>query len=106
MKILVVDLEATCLLYGTAPTPTGNQSAKMMEVIEVGCALAEPDGTLLEARSFFVCPSEHPILTDFCTELTGITQAEVDQAPGFADVCKEIDGWLSNQVKDLSCWGS
>lgn len=104
MVVLAVDLEATCWEHGTAPTPTGRQHRDLMEIIEVGCALAEHDGTLLDAQSFFVRPVIHSILTDFCVQLTGITQADVDDAPPYADVCQALDAWLNG--REIERWGS
>ena len=106
MTILVVDLEATCWDHGTAPTPTGRQNRDLMEVIEFGCALAEPDGSLLDAVSFFVRPVIHPILTDFCVQLTGITQSNVDAAPPYPEVCQALDAWLNGRGIGIERWGS
>ena len=49
-----------------------------VEIIEVSCCLV--DAHSLATRGEFQCyvrPTEHPRLDPFCTELTGITQAQV-----------------------------
>ena len=75
--LLIVDLEATCWEMQRAPNGD-SQSIHNMEIIEVGCALATRKGNLLDAHSFLVRPTRNPVLSDFCTELTGITQSMVD----------------------------
>ena len=69
-QILVVDIEATCW---PGPTPEGQQS----EIIEIGvCPLDVVTGDLLEKRSILVRP-ERSKVSEFCTELTGLTQKQV-----------------------------
>lgn len=104
--LLIIDLECTCWADGQAPTPDGQQTLEVMEIIEIGAALAEPDGRVIESRSFLVRPLTHPTLSDFCTELTGITQADVDAAPVFRDVVPALDAWLAERELDYWCsWG-
>ncbi|WP_339805592.1 3'-5' exonuclease [uncultured Marinobacter sp.] len=102
--LLLVDLEATC--WESRHSPTGEpQSVENMEIIEFGCALATRQGELLDSRSFLVRPTQSPILSDFCTALTSITQAMVDEAPGFGDVVPLLDQWLG-ETTDSFIWCS
>lgn len=102
--ILVIDLEATCWAEGQAPTPDGQQTLEVMEIIEIGIALARLDGTVTESQSFLVRPVIHPILSDFCINLNGITQAMVDSAPVFRDAVPTLNAWLIEQ--GVTYWGS
>ncbi|CAG5132861.1 unnamed protein product, partial [Candidula unifasciata] len=45
----------------------------------------------------FCKPKLNPILTDFCTSLTGITQAQVDKAKSFKEVLENFEEWLNVQ---------
>jgi inhibitor of KinA sporulation pathway (predicted exonuclease) len=82
-QIIVVDVESTCW---DGPPPQGEQS----EIIEVGlCALNVADGARLERRSVFVRP-ERSHISQFCTELTTITQSQVDQGVSFAEACRIV----------------
>ena len=97
---LVVDLEATCSDDNSVPK-------REMEIIEIGAVLV--DGFTLEAVDefqSFVRPIRHGQLTAFCTELTSIEQSDVDEAPGFKDVVKEMKGWMYGSDTFTFCsWG-
>lgn len=74
LRYVVFDLEAT----------TWNDGRKYTkEVIEFGAVFL--DGKLNEVDTFSCCikPKIDPMLSDFCKELTGITQSEVDNAWDF-----------------------
>jgi len=99
-QYLVVDLEATC-------TDDDSFPRDQMEIIEIGAVL-------LDGRSFaqvaelqtFVRPTRHPRLTDFCTRLTTITQAQVDAAPRFPQAIAELREFLRGRPGALFCsWG-
>ena len=106
-KLLIVDLEATC--WDSRINPEGEpQSVHNMEIIEFGCALATRQGVLLDSRSFLVRPAENPLLSDFCTKLTGISQAMVDQAPAYSSAIQALDEWLGPPSQDFiwCSWGN
>jgi inhibitor of KinA sporulation pathway (predicted exonuclease) len=97
---LVIDLEATCDNAGAVPK-------REMEIIEIGavlvdCASFEPLG---EFQSF-VRPVRHPILTPFCCELTSITQAQVDAAPGFAAAIAALREFMAGEQPLFCSWGA
>lgn len=71
---LVFDLEATCSNDGSVPR-------RDAEIIEIGAVLVDESFRELGRFSTFVRPTTHPLLTPFCTQITGIVQADVDQAP-------------------------
>ncbi|WOD12947.1 3'-5' exonuclease [Pseudomonas sp. NyZ704] len=104
--ILVVDLEATCW---ESATPEGElQSIHNMEIIEIGCALTNRQGAVLDSRSFIVRPERQPVLSVFCTELTHITQAMVDSALTLPSVITQMNAWLEGAGADLlwCSWGN
>ena len=69
MKVVIVDLEATCLRE--------RKPDFISEIIEIG-AVKIDDDKIIEEMSLFVKPTINPILSDFCTELTSISQEDVD----------------------------
>ncbi len=83
---IVLDFEATCE-DGGAPSP--------QEIIEFPSVLvALDDLRTLDDFSSFVRPHHHPELSEFCTDLTSITQQQVDEAPSFPEVFATYDAWL------------
>ncbi|GMH40427.1 hypothetical protein BSKO_08331 [Bryopsis sp. KO-2023] len=68
----VLDFEATC--------QEGKQRINPQEIIEFPVLLMEADTTQVDLFHQYVRPMSHPTLTEFCTQLTGITQDLVDQA--------------------------
>jgi 3'-5' exoribonuclease 1 len=59
------------------------------------------------ASSFqsYVRPTFQPELSDFCTSLTGISQATIDAAPEFADVLADFERWLGTHGLDTKAKG-
>lgn len=97
--ILIVDLEATCW-----DPEESEQAIEDMEIIEIGCAIGLPGGQVERSFSTFVRPVKNPLLTNFCTRLTSITQSDVDSAPTFPEACKLVDQWLGSTRGVV--WGS
>lgn len=79
---LVIDLEATTSDDRSLPKHE-------METIEIGAVLVELASlATADEHQTFVRPVRHPRLLPFCTELTRITQAMVDGAPGFPEALR------------------
>lgn len=82
-----MDFEATCEKY---------QQIKPQEIIELPCAvLSTCDWTVKDVFHDYIKPRIHPILTPFCTELTGIMQDMVDDQPRFPEVFSKFCEWLT-----------
>ena len=83
--IIVVDIESTCWDGGMPPRGQAN------DIIEIGiCPLEVSSGRWLEKRSILVKP-ERSSVSPFCTELTTLTQAQVDAGVAFKDACKTLE---------------
>jgi inhibitor of KinA sporulation pathway (predicted exonuclease) len=98
---LVVDLEATCCDDNSFPRTE-------MEIIEVGAVMVQSatNQPVAEFQSF-MRPARNPTLTDFCRDLTGITQPNVDAAPAFADVLANMLVWAADFAPYTLCsWGN
>jgi 3'-5' exoribonuclease 1 len=86
--ILVVDLEATCCDLHSIPR-------HQMETIEIGAVMVDlATLSIVDEFQTFIKPRRHPILTDFCLQLTSITQAQVDTAPTFPAAIDLWQPWL------------
>jgi 3'-5' exoribonuclease 1 len=98
--ILVVDLEATCCDLQSIPR-------HQMETIEIGAVMVDlATLSIVDEFQTFIKPLRHPILTEFCLQLTSITQTQVDTAPTFPDAIKAWQPWLSKFDKTIfASWG-
>lgn len=99
-NIVVLDLEATCCNDDSFPRDE-------MEIIEIGAILLEPDFTSTSEFQTFVRPTRNPILTDFCGQLTTISQREVANAPPAEVAFAMFFDWLAaNNVAKWGSWGN
>ena len=91
--LCVFDFEATCELKDKVT----DQLQFPHEIIEFPVILIRTS-TLEKVAEFhsYVRPVLNPILTPFCTELTGITQAQVDTADEFPVVLARLQVWMAN----------
>lgn len=99
-SIIVCDLEATCWIDGESP------SLEEMETIEIGCILCDLDGNAIDEFSTYVQPTKNPTLSAFCTQLTTITQKNIDGAPRFEDAMAMLDGWVAGRECIWGSWGN
>lgn len=79
-QIIVIDLESTC--WDGLP-PDGQEN----EIIEIGvCTLEVSTGKRLHRQSILVKP-EHSEVSHFCTDLTTLTQSQVNHGVPFSHAC-------------------
>jgi len=101
---LFLDLETTCWAAEDAPHPA-------REIIELGAVLWDHDlQTELGTFSRLVRPANHPTLSNYCCELTGIQQNEIDQADVYPCVLAAMIEWIhtkapTDTVPLLTTWG-
>jgi len=98
MNFIIVDLEATCW-------EKRDQSPN--EIIEIGAICVGKNKKVLEEFNEFVKPKIHPKISEFCTQLTSITQAQVDTALEFPEVLEKFQNWIQHFGEDylLCSWG-
>lgn len=91
---LVGDFETTCCDRGSVPQ-------QEMEIIKFAAVLAHAaDGRAVATLDHSVRPIRHPVLTPFCTALTGIGQHQVAAAAQLPEVISDFRHWL-NAHRDL-----
>jgi inhibitor of KinA sporulation pathway (predicted exonuclease) len=79
-QIIVVDIESTC--WQDVP-PAGEET----DIIEIGiCTVDITSGQRLEKDNILVKP-ERSNVSEFCTQLTTLTQAQVEQGIPFGIAC-------------------
>jgi len=106
-KLIVIDVEATCQKNFSKEFKT------KQEIIEFGIHVVEENSlSIIHKLSIIVKPIFHPQLTDFCKELTGITQKQVDNGVPFTQAIEIIKQVIREPHKvlpsqDIFCsWGN
>eukprot|EP00069_Balaena_mysticetus_P015494 bmy_09231T0 len=90
--ICVIDFEATC--------EEGNPPEFIHEIIEFPVVLLNTHTLEIEDTfQQYVRPEINTQLSDFCINLTGITQDQVDKADTFPQVLKKVIDWM--KLKEL-----
>ncbi|MCL2554453.1 MAG: exonuclease domain-containing protein [Actinomycetia bacterium] len=94
----VIDVEATC--WDGQP-PAGSVS----EIIEIGLTPVDlASGRRLGRHAILVRPARSA-LSAFCTELTGLTQAEVDDGVPFSEACRILAEEHGSARRPWASWG-
>lgn len=79
-QILVVDIESTC--WQDAPPP-GQES----EIIEIGICLFDVASAQRVGKDSILVKPDRSQVSEFCTQLTTLTQTQVDRGMSFAAAC-------------------
>lgn len=95
--ILIIDLENTCLHEDERPAGYHGQ------IIEIGAAWSTPDGVVEDTFEVFV-QAQNPV-TEFCTQLTGITQENVDTGLPFPAAMQALAEFAAKHSGETT-WGS
>ncbi len=99
MPILIIDLENTCMAENERPADYHGQ------IIEIGAAWVTPSGEVLDTFETLV-QAENPV-TVFCTELLGITQADVDGGLTFPEAMQALAVFSAKHPdKTWASWGA
>lgn len=100
-KIIVIDLEATC--WGNDVPPEGSRT----DILAVGiCTLQVETGEITDKTLWYVIP-ERSEISDFCTELTGITPELIrEQGLTLSEVCERIRTLYEPEKRMWAGYGS
>jgi inhibitor of KinA sporulation pathway (predicted exonuclease) len=97
--VLVIDIESTCWDGGFPPKGEAN------DIIEIGLTPLElSSGRRLDKRSILVRP-ERSRVSPFCTQLTTLTQDQVDTGILFKDACKILEVEYHSQERLWASYG-
>ncbi|NXQ45241.1 ERI2 exoribonuclease, partial [Catharus fuscescens] len=90
--LIVLDFEATCW---------GDRGQRGPEIIEFPAVLLNTSTGVIESEfHMYVQPQEHPILSEFCKELTGITQNQVDEGVPLNICLSQFLKWIQKIQKE------
>jgi inhibitor of KinA sporulation pathway (predicted exonuclease) len=93
--ICVLDFEAQC---------DENEKLEVQEIIEFPVIIVDVNNKSILPEFFhqYVKPSKYPNLFEFCKQLTGITQENVDNGKLLEEVLKDLDIFLKKTLADKS----
>jgi hypothetical protein len=87
----VLDFECTCDADGP-----GGGGGMAHEIIEWPVVLVKAaTNTVVAEFHAYIRPTERPVLSDFCRELTGITQKQVDAGQTLGGALTSFESWLA-----------
>jgi len=98
--LLVLDFEATCDNNNDDPKTGGRSKPRFhpQEILEFPTVIVNIVSKQCEGEfATYIKPIYNPKLAQFCINLTGITQDQVDSAPEFKDALQKYDTWLHSQ---------
>lgn len=94
----VVDIEATC--WPGSPPP-----GSVSEIIEIGLTVVDLSTAERVARHRIMVRPVRSDVSTFCTELTGITQQEVNRGLPFGEACRVLAAEHASGARPWASWG-
>ena len=96
--ILVIDVEATCW---EGPPPQGQEN----EIIEIGVCTIDVRGRRREERESILVRPQRSRVSPFCTQLTTLTQGEVDEGIPFEEACRLLRTKYHSDQRTFASYG-
>lgn len=92
-------------------TTTGKKSIDFrknaIELLSIGCVFVNQNGKIIDEFYEVIKPVKNKKLTNYCKELTKISQKEVDEAREFHEVIKDLEEVLSKYENiKIYNWGN
>jgi len=94
----VIDVEATC--WNGQPPP-----GSVSEIIEIGLTVVDVTARRRVSRHRVLVRPTRSTVSGFCTELTGLTQAEVNRGVTFAEACRILVEEHGAGERPWTSWG-
>lgn len=102
---IILDLEATC--YDKNSNSEIKPKGFVNEIIEIGAYKLNEQGEVIDEFAKFLKPTKFPYISNFCNELTTITQQDIDNADEANFVLAEFFAWARKDSADVTyvSWG-
>ncbi|WP_141578045.1 3'-5' exonuclease [Actinomadura sp. WMMA1423] len=94
----VVDVEATC--WEGRPPP-----GEVSEIIEIGLCVVDVEARRRVAKHRILVRPARSSVSAFCTELTGLTPAEVEGGVDFREACAVLEREHRSRFRAWASWG-
>jgi inhibitor of KinA sporulation pathway (predicted exonuclease) len=98
-QILIIDVESTC--WGGSPPP-GQES----EIIEIGVCLLDVGSRERVSRESILVKPQYSTVSPFCTQLTTLTQAQVDAGIPFKEACALLKSKYLSKERTWASYGN
>ena len=96
--LCILDLEFTDVSLAEA-------SATTPRLVEIGCVKVNQELEILDEFEALVHPGNLSLFTEFSETLTGISKAELEQAPSFTEVWERFAAFTNFNKIRLCSWG-
>ena len=97
-KIIVIDVEATCW----EGDPPANQQS---EIIEIGLCLVDVHSLTITDTEDIVVNPQLSTVSAYCTQLTSLTQEEVEKGIRFGEACRKLKSEYRAANRMWASWG-
>jgi len=98
-QYIIFDLEATCW----ADKEKQRHSSEIIEIGAVRVLGSPPERA--DTFNLLVRPVLNPVLSEYCTRLTGIEQKDVDGGKVFHEAMQEFEKWIGKEKTVMCSWG-
>jgi inhibitor of KinA sporulation pathway (predicted exonuclease) len=98
--IVIIDVESTC--WENRAVPPGQQS----EIVEIGVCLFDVETWQPSGRRSILVKPRRSTVSAFCTQLTTLTQEQVDSGVGFAEACALLEADYLTLERAWASWGN
>ncbi|MCJ7813340.1 exonuclease domain-containing protein [bacterium] len=98
MNYIVVDIEATCW--------DRDSNLEEQEIIEIGAIKLNGSFEQIDEYDSFIRPVKNPQLSEFCKNLTQISQCDVEKAHTFDIVFPKFVQWIGDGPYSIITWGA
>ena len=99
-EIVVMDLEATCW------KSKEEQGTQTQEIIEIGLSLLPVDTLIPVKIPPIIVKPKYSTVSKFCTDLTSLTQEDVDKGMDLYDAFSKIWEEYRTGERWVCCWGA
>ena len=96
----VIDCEATCWL-----APGEQPKNQISEIIEIGLAVVDITTMKIVENDTILVKPQYSTISEFCTELTTLTQEQVDQGISFPEACQKLKQFFKSKDRTFISWG-
>lgn len=101
-EIIILDLESTCWETGNTNPPNGQRQ----EIIEIGIAILNTQSLRITDEVSIVIKPEHSTISQYCTNLTSLTQADVDEGISLEEASALMMDEFKTHKRPWGSWGA